>query len=97
MPNLARPLRSAGRPRADDWRPAFYEPSLPGRGPIAGQQVTQSRVAPPPGSRSRHRIDRCAYLMPEPIHPVSPVYGPTCIHGPPLMTRKRTGANDRPA
>jgi len=68
----------AGRPRADDWRPAIYEPSLPGRGPVAGEQVTQSRVAPPPGSHGRHPVERCAYRTPEPIHPVSPVCGPAC-------------------
>jgi hypothetical protein len=68
----------AGRPRADDWRPTFYEPSLPRRGPVAGQQVTQSRLAPPPGSGGRHPIGRCAYLTPEPIHAASPVCRPTC-------------------
>lgn len=56
---------------ADVRRPIAEEPPLPGRRPMTGQDVAQGRVAPPPGSRSRHRIDRCAYATPDPIHPAS--------------------------
>ena len=71
--------------------PAADEPPLPGRRPVAGQHVTQRRMAPPPGSRSRHRIDSCAHATPDPIHVASRLSRtPTCIHGPPITTTMRT-------
>ena len=55
------------------------EPPLLGRRPIPSQHVTHSRMAPPPGSRSRHRIDSCAHATPDPIHPASGLSTePTC-------------------
>src|SRR5580704_17914862 len=51
--------------------PMADEPPLPGRRPVSGQHVTQGRMAPPPGSRSRYRIDCGAYATPDPGHPAS--------------------------
>src|ERR1039457_1825023 len=60
-----------GRREAGASHPTADEPPLPGRRPIPGQHVTHSRMAPPPGSRSRDRIDSCSYATPDPIHPAS--------------------------
>ena len=47
------------------------EPTLPGRRPMPGQHVTHGRMAPPPGHRSRHRIDSRADATLDPIHRTS--------------------------
>ena len=61
-----------GRREADaSYHPTADEPPLPGRRSMPGQHVTRSRMAPPPGNRSRQRIDSCAYATPDPIHPAS--------------------------
>jgi hypothetical protein len=39
--------------------------------PMPGQQMTHSRVAPPPGNRSRYRIESCADAAPDAVHPAS--------------------------
>jgi hypothetical protein len=59
----------ACRPRAHDRRPTAHWPSLPGRRAVAGQPVTQGRVAPPPAERGRHRINRRTYATPDSSHP----------------------------
>jgi hypothetical protein len=65
-----RPHLRSGRRTADALdHPAADEPPLPGRRPVPGQHVTHGRMAPPPGSRSRYRIDCCAYATPDPGHP----------------------------
>ena len=67
-----RPHLRSGRRTADALdRPAADEPPLPGRRPVPGQHVTHGRMAPPPGSRGRYRIDCCAYATPDPGHPAS--------------------------
>ena len=55
------------------------QPPLACRRSITGQHVAQSRMAPPPGGRSRHRIDCCAYETPHPVHPGLPLdHEPVC-------------------
>ena len=61
----------SGRREASASHPMSGQPPLPGRRPIPGQRVTHSRMAPPPGHRSRHWIDSCAYATPDPVHPAS--------------------------
>jgi hypothetical protein len=76
--------------RTDGLGRTFNGLALPDVGPVASQPIAQCRVAPPPGSRGRHRIERRAHLTPEPIHPVSLCKRSPWTHGPPRMTRKRT-------
>jgi hypothetical protein len=58
----------SGRPPGRASRALADEPSLPARRPMAGQHMPQGRVAPPPGSRGRHRIDHRACATPDPVH-----------------------------
>jgi hypothetical protein len=52
--------------------PTADEPPLPRRRPVPGQHVTPGRMAPPPGSRGRYRVDCCAHATSNPGHPASP-------------------------
>ena len=72
------------------------EPPLPGRRPVSSQHVTQGRMAPPPGSRGRYRIDCCACAT---GHPASRLRtDPRAPMMRPVTAKMRTGAgNLRPA
>jgi len=90
--------RPGGRREADASRPTADQPPLPGRRPIPGQHVAHSRMAPPPGSRSRDRIHSRSYAVPDPIHPASRLStDPPASHDPPNTTTMRTDADDRPS
>lgn len=83
--------REASAPLAD-------EPPLPGRRPLAGQRMTDSRMAPPPGSPGRHRIDSHAYATPDPVHHASRLRRTrlppwSADHGEDANRRQRSPAN----
>ncbi len=80
-----------GRREAGASRPTADQPPLPGCRPVPGQRAAQSRMTPPPGSRSRDRIDSWSYATPDPIHPASRLSAdPPASHNPPITTKMRT-------
>jgi hypothetical protein len=75
--------------------PMADEPPLPGRRPVSGQHVTQGRMAPPPGSRGRYRIECCACATPDPGHPASRLRtDPRTPMMRPVTAKTRTGAGN---
>jgi len=91
-------LHLPGR-RREAWAsdPMADEPPLPGRRPMTGQHLTDSRMAPPPGSSGRYRINGCAYATPDPVHHACRLRRTARPHSPPSTAKMPTGARPSPA
>lgn len=70
-----------------------HQPPLPGRRPMAGQHMADSRMAPPPGSCGRYRIDSYSYATLDPVHHASHWRR---THLPPMVRRSRRRCEPAP-